>query len=321
MVLQITIIISVIFTLIAAFISLRLMRRTKYNISWVLISLGFVLMVFRRMVEFLPYVSDFIAQDFRDLYVWFGVWTSIFFAAGLVLIRKIFNYMDNVEQKRRMAEKNYLSAVIKAEERERRNFAKEVHDGLGPLLSTVKMSVTALAKKDFDEKSKEIIENLDEVVNESIRSIKDISYKLSPHVLNNFGLTAAVKDFVLKVKKSSEMDIDFNSNNRNKRYSNNIENTLYRVVTELITNTVRHAKASKIEIGIFQFENQIEAHYNDNGKGFDVSTLNEIHNSGMGLYNIQSRINSLKGSLDIESGESRGVKVKIIIPLDSETSM
>lgn len=318
MVLQITIIVSVIFTLIAAVISLRLMRRTKFNISWVLISLGFLLLVVRRIVEFLPYVSDFVAVDFRDLFVWFGVWTSIFFATGLVLIRKIFDYMDTVEQKRRLAEKNYLSAIIRAEERERRYFAKEVHDGLGPLLSTVKMSVTALANKDIDPKSKEIINNLDEVVNEAIRSIKDISYKLSPHVLTNFGHIAAIKDFIHKVKTSSQIDINLITNISNERFNQSIEVTLYRITTELITNTMRHANASKIEIKYFKMGDQIEMNLSDNGIGFDVNKLHTSKHSGMGIFNIQSRISSLKGSIDIVSSENNGTQIKIIIPLDYE---
>jgi signal transduction histidine kinase len=85
-----------------------------------------------------------------------------------------------------------LNATIRTEEKERRRFAKDLHDDLGPLLSTIKMSVSALSNQKNEENKNEIIQNIDLVVDEAISSIKNISNNLSPHILTNFGLEKAL---------------------------------------------------------------------------------------------------------------------------------
>jgi len=191
-----------------------------------------------------------------------------------------------------------------------------LHDGLGPLLSTVKMSVSSLSLMDTDPDRKEIIANASHIVDESIKSIKEISNNLSPHILNNFGLASAIKDFINKID-SKAIQINFESNAFNKRYDENIEVVLYRVICELINNTLKHAHAKTVDIN-FSFQHKtLLLTYSDDGKGFDVTEVFGEYPSatGMGYSNMLSRINSIKGKMEVESTQETGTKVLIRVKL------
>jgi len=315
MVIKIVIFITIILNIVATVVSLRLIKRTKYNISWILISIGFVFLLSRKVIETLPFFIDFDSQYHQLLIIWFGTISSFFFAVGLIFIRKIFDYMEKMEKEKRADEKRFLSLIIEAEEGERRRLAKELHDGLGPLLSSVKMSISALKKYQNDKISIDILNNVDIVINESIISIKDISNNLSPHILDNFGLTKAINNFIQKINTTKTINFDFTSNLKDVRLDQNIEVVIYRVVCELINNTLKHANAKIIIINLSSDLYSVYVDYTDDGKGFEVDNLFKPQEKGMGLNNIFSRINSLKGTFEINSEPEKGTEIKIKIPL------
>ncbi|MDA3819462.1 MAG: sensor histidine kinase [Candidatus Delongbacteria bacterium] len=317
MLLKITIVLAVIFQVIAAYQALKLTKRTKYNFSWIMISVGIAALLIRRVVEFLPLVSNFQAQDFRLLYIWVGVLSSLFLALGLLLIRQIFNYIDRMEAERREAEKQLLSSVIVTEESERKRLARELHDGLGPLMSGIRMSVSALQKQLTNEKQKQIAGNANKLVQEALKSVKDISTNLSPHMLENFGLVQALKNFINKISASSELSITFNTTLKNKKFPHKIEIIVYRVICEMLTNTVKHAAASRVSIDIEQTKNALLIDYSDDGKGFNLQDMFN-KKQGMGLSNMYSRVASINGSVDIDTAKEKGTFMKIYIPLNHD---
>jgi len=303
----------------AVIVAIKLIKETKYNFSWVLLTIGFSVMAVRLLVELLPYVSNFKPQELGEFMVWSGVAMSLTFAIGVFLIQKIFKYMKRVEDSRRLTEKMFLNAIIQTEEKERKRFAKDLHDGLGPLLSTVKMSVSTLAQLEHDKSSKEIVENTEMVINEAIKSLKEISDNLSPHVLNNFGLSRAIRNFTNKINATKVLHIKMKSNLGDIRLENNIEVVLYRVICELINNTIKHAKAKKIEIDLNIEEKNLTIVYKDDGKGFQIDKLlNQANNGGMGFSNIYSRINSLKGEINVDSKPGKGTLVNIKVGTENE---
>ncbi len=319
MVLQILLVITIILQFFAVGVAIKLTRVTKYNFSWILLTIGFIFMGIRRLVEFLPFISDFEPQDLGEVFVWFGVVISVSFAIGVFMIQRIFKYMKRVEDSRRLTEKMFLNAIIQTEEKERKRFAKDLHDGLGPLLSTVKMSVSSLAQFEHDKASQEIVANTEMVINEAIKSLKEISDNLSPHVLNNFGLLRALRNFTNKINATKAIRIQLKSNLADERYSNNIEVVLYRVVCELINNTIKHASAKNISIDLQHQEGVLSIDYRDNGKGFNKEKLEELPMmGGMGFSNIYSRINSLKGDIQIESEPKKGTHVYIQVNTENE---
>lgn len=312
MILKILFVIAIILQFFAVGVAIKLTRVTKYNFSWMLLTIGFILMAVMRLVEFLPYVSSVKPQDYREIFVWMGVITSLAFAIGVFMIQRIFKYMKRVEDSRRLTEKMFLNAIIQTEERERKRFAKDLHDGLGPLLSSVKMSVSSLAHMKQNLASREIVENTEMVIDEAIKSLKEISDNLSPHVLNNFGLVRALTNFTNKINITKAIRIRLESDLKDERFDSNVEVVLYRVICELINNTIKHAHAKKIDITMNKEGQYISIVYKDDGKGFDVnSVLEQPATGGMGFSNIYSRINSLKGEINIESEQKRGTLVTI----------
>jgi signal transduction histidine kinase len=315
MLLQFALVLAMLLQVFAAGISIKLTRVTKYNVSWMLISAGFIIMAIRCLVEFLPTISDFAQQTFRELFVWLGVAVSFFFAVGVFLIQKIFKYMKKVEQEKRDMEKNLLNAIIQAEETERKRFAKDLHDGLGPILSTVKLSLSSLSRIEKEDQMKKILRNSDMAIDEAIKSIREISNNLSPHILNNFGLTKAIRNFINKINYSETFQIKFVSNLSDDRFESNTEVVLYRVLCELINNTIKHAEASLISISLEKTDGMILCCYKDNGKGYDINKLTNNQLSGMGNSNMITRINSLNGRFDLTSEYGKGIKAEITVPV------
>lgn len=319
MILKILFVIAIILQFFAVGVAVKLTRVTKFNFSWMLLTIGFIIMAIMRLVEFLPYISNIKPQDYREIFVWGGVITSLAFAIGVFMIQKIFKYMKRVEDSRRLTEKMFLNTIIQTEEKERKRFAKDLHDGLGPLLSTVKMSVSSLAQMKHDDISREIVENTELVINEAIKSLKEISDNLSPHILNNFGLIRALNNFSNKINVARTLKINLESDLKDERFDNNVEVVLYRVVCELINNTIKHAKAKKIDLSLTKDGDYLSIIYKDDGKGFDVDkVINQPSGTGMGFSNIYSRINSLKGEINIESEQKKGTFVTIKVMMHDE---
>ncbi len=319
MVLQILLVISIILQFFAVGVAIKLTKVTKYNFSWILLTVGFVFMAVSRLVEFLPYISDFVPQDFREIFVWIGVTTSLCFAIGVFFIQKIFKYIKRVEDSRRLTEKMFLNTIIQTEEKERKRFAKDLHDGLGPLLSTVKMSVSSLAQLEHDTSSEEIVKNTELVINEAIKSLKEISNNLSPHVLDNFGLLRAISNFSNKINAAKTVHIEINSNLRDDRFDSNTEVVLYRVLCELINNTIKHANAKNIRINLNKEEKYITIVFTDDGHGFDIKKITDRPSAtGMGISNVFSRISSLKGEITIESNKEKGTLVYIKVKIEDD---
>lgn len=212
---------------------------------------------------------------------------------------------------------NILNTIIETEEREKLRFAKDLHDGLGPILSTAKLYLRSLENECNNicqNNNKDIISKIEEVINEAIISAKEISNHLSPHILNNFGFVTAVKSIVKKIENTSKIRFNITANSEN-RFEQRVETSAYRIILELINNTLKHAKASLIDIKIFLLPEKISIIYSDNGIGFDIKMVTD-NNSGMGLSNIKSRIESLNGEIEFITDIKSGFSAKFYIPLN-----
>jgi signal transduction histidine kinase len=267
-------------------------------------------MAIRRVFEAMEWYDLNIEIDSGLLSGWTAVLISLLMLLSLIFIKRIFNIQKQIETLRKKNESRVLSAILKTEEKERQHFAKELHDGLGPLLSSVKMAISASLYDNTENKT--ILRKAENLIDESITSLKNISTKLSPHVLIDFGLLKAVRSFIGKLQISSKPIIRFNSNIKDKRFSYNTEVVIYRVICELISNTLKHADAHNIFIDLLEDGKSIHLKYIDDGKGFDIEQ--EEHKlSGMGYSNMKSRIRSLNGSFEVFSRPGEGVNIDIKI--------
>lgn len=312
MVRLIALIISIVLQIIAASIALRFMKLTKYRLSWILLSLSFVLMAVRKIIQLFEYfrVPSYAWQMIDE---WVGVLISFMIIVGVVLIRELFYSLKRADIDRLRAERRVINAIINTEENERKRFAKDLHDGLGPLMSTVKMSLSALGERIKDPTGNVILTNTNHLVNEAINTLKDISNNLSPHVLSNFGLSSALSTFCAKINQTKAVEVDFKSNMEGTRLESEKEVVLYRAACELINNSIRHSGSSRIGIELNKHEKFITLHIYDNGRGFDTSQLGGENSKGMGLSNIETRVKSVDGAFIIESTPGKGTSVLIKI--------
>ena len=214
---------------------------------------------------------------------------------------------------RKALEQEILNSTTLAEEKERERMAKELHDGLGPLLSTCRIYLYNL--KNLKQKEEiDAVENLAQLVDEALSGIKEISNNISPHVLRNFGIVHATKNFIERLSEKCNVSFDYNFD-PSKRFDEIKEITAYRLLTELINNTIKHANANNINIKIMKVDNMLNLSYTDNGIGFDYEKMIKA-NKGLGLSNIESRVNSTGGILKYISKPGKGVNVTINLPLN-----
>lgn len=266
----------------AAVIAISLFKRTKFNASWILISIGFLLMVVSRVFDLWPTIYPEMEDELAIVQKVLAFIIALVLLIGVFYIRKIFQFMRRVDEIRRESEKRVLAAVIRTEEQERQRFAKELHDGLGPLLSVIKMLVSGLDTNKESEVNEKIKQNLRQAVDEAISGVRDISANISPHILNNFGLKDAVEAFIKRMRQADNFKVYFTTNLENQRFNYNIEVVVYRVICELINNTLRHAAASKVTIDLQLEEGILYLEYTDNGIGIRCKPYFRTYRYGIG---------------------------------------
>lgn len=289
----------------------HLVLRTKYSVIWILCILCFVTSFAQHCI----YIFSEDPVDFK-LFIAFDLILSACLAIAVLFANRLVNYIDRLNYQRNLLSKRLLSTVLRTEERSRSQFAKELHDGMGPLLSSAKMSLSAISTENMSDHQKEILQNTRFVIDEAIRSVREISNNMSPQVLMDFGLAQGIRNFISRIKSLHTIEeISFETNLYEDRFDNDVEVVLYRVVCELINNSLKHSHCSKIEVVLMLNGSTLELKYSDNGCGFDPNSANL---KGMGMSNITSRIDSLNGVFSITSSKGKGMKALVYISTKQE---
>ena len=314
MLIKVLLIIAIVIQTIATVYALRLVRTTKYNSVWILFIVGFSLLSVERVVQFMLASGQYVP---RGWFAYLGIVISVCLSIGVMYAHKLFKYIGRLNRQRLLLNKRILTAVLRTEEKSRSRFSKELHDGLGPLLSSARMSLSALARDEHNPEQREIIDNTTYVIDEAIRSLREISNNLSPHVLNDFGLARGVQNFIDKTAAMHEVKIRFTTNLRTERYDTDVEVILYRVICELINNSLKHSGCSAVNLSLSQNRHVLALDYTDNGRGFNPQAMMDC---GMGLSNIASRINSLGGTLDITSSKGKGMRASVRVDTREDSS-
>ena len=225
-------------------------------------------------------------------------------------------------------EQKIFNAIVAAEEKEKTNFAIELHDGLGPLMSTLKMFLQAIDKVDDPQAIKDFANKSQIVFDDIMKTITEVSNNLSPHILHKFGLYTGIKVFIEKIATHSDIQFVFDFNKKKyeeliseknidkaesfKQTGNLLEITIYRIITELINNSIKHSKANEIKIKFDVNKQIILLEYSDNGIGFDVEEVFE-RNIGLGILNIRNRLKKINGTVKFISSENKGFFAEILI--------
>ena len=312
MLIKVLLILAILIQTVATVYALRLVRTTKYNSVWILFIVGFSLLSVERLVQLLVIGGQF---EPRGWYAYLGSVISVCLSIGVMYAHKLFKYIDRLNRQRQLLNKRILTAVLRTEEKSRSRFSKELHDGLGPLLSSARMSLSALERDECRPEQREIIGNTTYVIDEAIRPLREISNNLSPHVLNDFGLARGVQNFIDKTAAMHDVKIRFTTNLRTERYDTDVEVILYRVICELINNSLKHSGCTNIGLSLVRNRRVLTLDYTDNGRGFNPEAMMDC---GMGLSNMASRINSLGGTLEIASSKGKGMRAAIRIDTQPE---
>ncbi len=224
------------------------------------------------------------------------------------IIAYIFDITDRIEMDNKI-----LKAIIGTEEIERTRFAQELHDGLGPILSSIKMYTQWMLKPGANIDQKDALLQIENLANIANQSVREIAFGLSPHILKDFGVTEALKSFIDRIKVDKNLPIEIKSN-LSHRLDETTETIIYRILTECINNSLKHSEANFINIDLNETPEYLDIEYHDNGIGFDLDEIADKR-LGMGLYNIQNRLKSINGKLLILSQPGKGTLIKINILL------
>jgi signal transduction histidine kinase/ligand-binding sensor domain-containing protein len=248
--------------------------------------------------------------------LWWNTWyfrlVALVFAIllGLVIYkRRIVRYKERNNYLGLIYEqqKKLLNAEIEATERERGRIAKDLHDGIGMDLVSIRLMANQLAKKTDNKDALEI----QSVLQKTISEIQNIIYGLTPSGLKLFGLSHGIENYISMVSRNHSLLINFDFQGDEVK-DEQIGAVIFRIIQELITNSIKHSYCATISIQIKVSSSFIQIVYRDNGIGFDLSNAKP----GLGLSNIRSRVESLEGVLDVES-DATGTFYSINLPLKS----
>lgn len=207
------------------------------------------------------------------------------------------------------SETRSLNTMLEAQELERKRLAAEIHDGIGPILSTVKLNLAAI-ESTLESTDKELgvkFRQSYQMIDEAADDLRSISHNLMPRILSDFGLIEALTALCEKVDTTKKISVVFIQTNMENRFNQIVELGLYRICQELINNTLKHAGANKITLQLIHKGDHILLMYEDDGKGFDLMELKP----GLGLLNIENRAKALAGEMHIDSQPNKGMTATI----------
>lgn len=246
--------------------------------------------------------------------------TAVFILLLLLII--LFLRQVSIRNKKKLAEQKVIQlmqekqivatqAVLEGETAERSRLARDLHDGLGGMLSAVKLNLYDM-KQDVIVEAEDVLRfnKVMEMLDKSMQELRRVAHNMMPESLSRYGLKVALEDFC-----RSFSNISFHFFGDEQRINQKIENTLYRSVFELINNAVKHAQAEHINVQVIQQADRISTTVQDNGNGFDIQRTTQ----GAGLQNVRNRINSVGGTVEIHSVKEQGTEITIEINLNHDS--
>lgn len=259
------------------------------------------------------------------LIVFFILWCCIAFA--------VFSAYRN-QQKRLIAEQNVALAQheidemlteqelkttyarLEGQDSERQRIGKELHDGVGALLATIKLNVDDVEDKveAIQTANVQHQQSVMKLVNKAIKEVRKLSHEIRSGGFSEIGLVEEIKALVEALNNSKKIQVKFNTHGLKGRLPNVLELNIYRMIQEMVNNTLKHAEAQKITIQLMRLDDVLNVIVEDNGKGFQVEEARK--KGGMGLMNIRARVNVLNGTMDIDSNPKSGTTYSIDLPLN-----
>jgi len=248
-----------------------------------------------------------------------GVFGMLVLSLGLIFFFIIYQRRLFEQQRMRIAEEKahqqaLLSAAVEVQESERRRIARDLHDDIGSLLSATRLYLRQLSPEAKPEQTIAIKEESLSILDEMIQNTRRITHDLLPTELEKFGFLAAAEDLCERVDRSGGIKVNFCCSS-DRRLPQRQEVAMFRVLQELVNNTLKHAEANHVAVNTAWLQDRFHFRYEDDGKGFDIPPGGY---SGLGLKNIESRVSLVGGTLAFETAPAAGLTVDIHLPITYE---
>lgn len=208
-----------------------------------------------------------------------------------------------------------IDVMLEGQEKERIKIANDLHDNLGSILATLKLNFQNLyhQKERINNEEEEMFAKTDDLIEEAYQKVRGMAHAKNAGVIGTEGLVPAVQNIAKKVTIPNKLKVQVIPFGMTERLENTLEVTLFRMIQEILTNTIKHAEATEITISLTQDEDSINILIEDNGKGFNPKRIDK--KEGMGLSNIEKKTEQLNGTFDIDSFEGKGTTIIIDIPI------
>jgi signal transduction histidine kinase len=208
--------------------------------------------------------------------------------------------------------------MLQGQEEERSRVARDLHDGLGGMLSTVRLYLGALGGRVVlpEEPARLFTQSL-EHLDSSISELRRVARNMMPETLLRFGLVQALQDVCEATQQTGALDVQFQVHGLTERLEQRTEVVIFRIAQELLTNVIRHAKARSVIVQLMRHENLLQLVVEDDGQGFQPTTAR----AGVGLRSIQARASYLNAQLDIQSEPGQGTSVTLELALPATSSI
>ncbi len=233
----------------------------------------------------------------------FGVMLSL----SVFFVLFTYRYQKNIHAK----EKELFNSIILAQEAEQERIARDLHDNIGPLLSIVRSQIASIDEDNLNEIDRKIKVEVVEQLGNAINDARNIAHNLLPKTFREYGFLKSVTYYLLKVKEYNHIIIDFKCDNWPNNVEENHETALFCIIQEMVQNTFNHANATKIVLEITLQLGGIKVVYYDDGKGFST---NIEEPKGMGLKNIEKRVNFIGGKYKLDSKLGKGTRFEFNFP-------
>jgi len=247
-----------------------------------------------------------------------GMLGTILFVFSFMLIyirnrNKILRQQRKIQEAELIHQKELLQSVITSQEAERKRIGSDLHDEVGSALSTLRMHIQKFTDEAGAEKMTEFGTKSRSMIDSIITNTRNISHDLSPITGGAYGLADALEDYCEQVNETGKMEVSLSFSNENILNQLNLTHALalYRVIRELIKNTITHAEAKHIVIDFTDKEGQLYVTYKDDGKGMGKTTGHK----GMGMNNIESRLGMIGAGYEIKTAPGKGFEIAIQVPV------
>jgi PAS domain S-box-containing protein len=225
---------------------------------------------------------------------------------------------DITEQKK--AEEMVLASIVEGENKERSRIAQELHDGLGQYLAAANMNFDSLKNsiENFSKKKQDQFKNGLNLLKNAIAETGQISRNLMPRVVDDYGLALAIESLVDSYQNNSSISLDYYLNIKGLELPREIQFNLYRIAQEALSNAIKYAEATKINVQLVKDELDLILTIDDNGIGFDVN--DKDFKAGLGLQTIKTRTGALGGYFEFDTKPNSGTFLNIVVPINNNTS-